>query len=90
MQPIDHDLGTRNLRLEHEGVIAWLTIDRPNARNSFTPSMYFGIKKAIHFVNAHETLRALIITGTGDSFLAEFDAASWDRNGFREPFEHRH
>jgi enoyl-CoA hydratase/carnithine racemase len=32
----------------------------------------------------------LIITGTGDAFLAEFDAASWDRNGFREPFEHRH
>src|SRR5262249_60490307 len=28
----------------------------------------------------------LILTGTGDSFLAEFDDASWDRNGFREPF----
>jgi enoyl-CoA hydratase/carnithine racemase len=32
----------------------------------------------------------LILTGTGDSFLGEFDDASWDRNGFREPFEHRH
>ncbi len=32
----------------------------------------------------------VIITGTGDSFLAEFDDASWTRNGFREPFGHRH
>lgn len=32
----------------------------------------------------------VILTGTGDSFLAEFDESSWDRNGFREPFEHRH
>lgn len=68
MEPIDYDLGTKNLRLERDGVIAWLTIDRPGARNAFTPSMYFGIKKAVHFVNAHETLRALIITGTGDVF----------------------
>ena len=68
LQSIDFDLGTKNLRLEREGVIAWLTIDRPKARNSFTPSMYFGIKKAIHFVNAHDELRALIITGVGDVF----------------------
>jgi enoyl-CoA hydratase/carnithine racemase len=32
----------------------------------------------------------IILTGTGDSFLAEFDDESWTRNGFREPFEHRH
>jgi enoyl-CoA hydratase/carnithine racemase len=32
----------------------------------------------------------LIITGTGEEFLAEFDEASWDRNGFREPFGHEH
>jgi len=65
---IDYDLGTRNLHFEREGPIAFCTIDRPNARNAFTPSMYFGIKKAVHFVNADKDLRALIITGTGDVF----------------------
>lgn len=32
----------------------------------------------------------IILTGTGDSFLASFDAEGWERRGFREPFTHKH
>jgi enoyl-CoA hydratase/carnithine racemase len=67
-EPLDWNLGTKNLRMEREGPIAWCIIDRPNARNALTPSMYFGIKKAVNFVNRDKELRALIITGTGDVF----------------------
>jgi enoyl-CoA hydratase/carnithine racemase len=63
-----YDLGAGGLRLEREGSIGWLYIDRPQARNAFTPAMYWGIKKAVHLVNADEDLAALIITGTGDVF----------------------
>jgi len=62
------NLGTRNLRIEREGPIAWCIIDRPHARNALTPAMYFGVKKAVQFVNADKDVRALIITGTGDAF----------------------
>jgi enoyl-CoA hydratase/carnithine racemase len=65
---VDWDLGTKNLRIERDGPIAWCIIDRPNARNAFTPSMYFGIKQAVRRVNADPDYRALIITGTGDVF----------------------
>lgn len=65
---VDWNLGTRNLRIEREGPIAWCVIDRPNARNAFTPAMYFGIKKAVRRVNTDPDYRALIITGTGDVF----------------------
>lgn len=65
---VDHDLGTRNLRLEAEGPILICTIDRPNARNALTPAMYFGIKRAVHFVNSQQQYRALVITGSGDVF----------------------
>lgn len=68
MTSVDHELGTKNLKLEREGPILWCTIDRPHARNALTPSMYFGIKKAVQFVNADKELRAMIITGTGDVF----------------------
>jgi enoyl-CoA hydratase len=64
----DWNLGTRNLRIEREGPIAWCIIDRPHARNALTPAMYFGIKKAVQLVNAEKDVRALIITGTGDAF----------------------
>src|SRR5215475_4919788 len=62
------NLGAGGLRLEREGCIGWLYIDRPHARNAFTPAMYFGIKKAVHLVNSDPDLAALIITGTGDVF----------------------
>jgi enoyl-CoA hydratase len=62
------DLGAAGLRFERDGVVAWCIIDRPGARNAFTPAMYFGIKKAVHLVNADPELKAMIITGTGDVF----------------------
>jgi len=65
---VSDDLGAAGLRLEREGVIAWCVIDRPEARNAFTPAMYFGLKRAVHLVNTDPELAALIITGTGDVF----------------------
>src|SRR3954469_20826904 len=62
------DLGTPALRFEREGSIAWCTIDRPSARNALTPSMYFGIKRAVWLVNSDPELAALILTGSGDVF----------------------
>jgi enoyl-CoA hydratase/carnithine racemase len=62
------DLGTNGLRFERDGFLAWCTIDRPRARNAFTPAMYYGIKRAVNLVNTDPGLAALIITGTGDVF----------------------
>ncbi|HEY3737093.1 MAG TPA: enoyl-CoA hydratase/isomerase family protein [Jatrophihabitans sp.] len=63
-----NELGTNNLRLEREGPLAWLVIDRPAARNAFTPAMYYGIKLAVRKLNTDPELHAMIITGTGDVF----------------------
>jgi enoyl-CoA hydratase/carnithine racemase len=63
-----NELGAGGLRFERDGVIAWCVIDRPEARNAFTPAMYFGIKRAVRLVNQDPELAALIITGTGDVF----------------------
>ena len=77
----DH-LGTNGLRFEREGPIGWCTIDRPSARNAFTPAMYYGIKRAVRLVNTDPDLAALIITGTGDVF-----APGGDLGGREEPGE---
>src|SRR5215472_15681867 len=63
-----YTVGAGGLRFEREGSIGWLYIDRPHARNAFTPAMYWGIKKAVHLVNSDPDFAALIITGTGDVF----------------------
>jgi len=65
---VSEELGAAGLRFEREGAVAWCVIDRPQARNAFTPAMYFGIKRAVGIVNEDPDLAALIITGTGDVF----------------------
>ena len=75
-----NELGAAGLRLEKQGPIAWVTIDRPKARNALTPAMYFGLKRAVRLVNDDPELRALIITGTGDVF-----APGGDLGGRYEP-----
>src|SRR5437762_9091301 len=77
---VDWNLGTKNLRIERDGPIAWCVIDRPNARNALTPAMYYGIRRAVRLVNSDPAIAALIITGTDDVF-----APGGDLGGRREP-----
>jgi enoyl-CoA hydratase/carnithine racemase len=67
------NLGADGLRFERDGAIGWCIIDRPEARNAFTPAMYFGIKRAVRLVNRDPDLAAMIITGTGDVFSSGGD-----------------
>jgi enoyl-CoA hydratase len=75
------DLGATGLRFERDGVIGWCIIDRPEAKNAFTPAMYFGIKHAVHLVNRDPELEAMIITGTGDVFAAGGDLGGRSQPG---------
>jgi enoyl-CoA hydratase len=63
------DLGTPYLRFERQGPLAWCIVDRPDSRNALTSAMYFGIRRAVDLLNRDPDLAALIITGTGDTFM---------------------
>jgi enoyl-CoA hydratase/carnithine racemase len=80
-----YDLGTRNLRVDREGSILWCIIDRPAARNTLTPAMYYGIKRAVRLVNTEPDLAALIITGTGDVFAPGGDLGGRTDEGESPP-----
>jgi enoyl-CoA hydratase len=62
-------LGTPFLRFERQGSVAVCTVDRPEARNAMTVSMYFGVRYAVDRVNQDPDLAGLLITGTGDVFI---------------------
>ncbi|HTT86785.1 MAG TPA: enoyl-CoA hydratase/isomerase family protein [Acidimicrobiales bacterium] len=49
--------------------MAWVTVDRPEARNALTAAMYFGIRYAVDRVNGDDSLDGLVITGSGDVFI---------------------
>ncbi|MCU1448437.1 MAG: Enoyl-CoA hydratase/isomerase [Acidimicrobiales bacterium] len=62
-------LGTPYLRFERHGPMGRCVVDRPEARNAMTPSMYFGVRYASNHVDADPDLAGLLITGTGDVFI---------------------
>jgi enoyl-CoA hydratase/carnithine racemase len=77
-------LGTPFLRFERDGPLALVTVDRPEARNSMTPAMYFGLRYAIDHVNADETLAGLMVTGTGDVFIPGGDLGGDNTDGWAD------
>jgi enoyl-CoA hydratase/carnithine racemase len=73
----------RFIDVEREGLIGIVTLNRPENYNSWHAPMRIEVADALRTFNADPSIRALIITGTGDAFsggqdLAEamaFDAA---------------
>jgi enoyl-CoA hydratase len=83
------DLGTPHLRLEVEGPLAWLTFDRPEARNAITWAMYDGLLRLCDWLDgegggatqagpAAAGVRALILRGAGErAFVAGTDISQF-------------
>src|SRR5713226_760423 len=87
------ELGTDDLICELEGAIAWLTFNRPQARNAMTWAMYEGLYAACERADADENIRVLVLRGAGDkafvagtdisqfqSFATAEDALTYERN----------
>lgn len=54
------------VRYEVENGVAWLTIDRPEARNALSRAVRDGLWAGIHRFNVDDSARVLVLTGAGD------------------------
>lgn len=64
--------------LEERGAVALVTLNRPQALNSFTRQMHHELWAALDRVEANQAIRALVITGAGRAFCAGADLAEFD------------
>ncbi len=72
------DLGTEDLIFEVETPIAWLTFNRPQARNAMTWAMYEGLHAACERVDTDEAIRILVLRGAGDrAFVSGTDISQF-------------
>ncbi|MEL6414451.1 MAG: crotonase/enoyl-CoA hydratase family protein [Pseudomonadota bacterium] len=63
-----------HIKLEQEGQIAILTLDRPDKMNAFTGKMMYEMIDAFDKTDANDDIRAVIVTGAGDrAFCAGAD-----------------
>ncbi len=54
---------------EEDGAIGWLTLNRPDDGNMFTPVMCHEIRDCIDEIRRETRTRVLVITGAGDKFF---------------------
>ena len=54
------------VRYEVVNGVAWLTIDRPEARNALSAAVRDGLFAGVRRFNADDSARVLVLTGAGD------------------------
>jgi enoyl-CoA hydratase/carnithine racemase len=63
------------LRVERDGAVAVLTIDRPDKRNAMTAGMWAALPELLAGLADDPGVRVLVVTGAGPSFCAGADIA---------------
>lgn len=63
---------------EARGAVALITLNRPEALNSFTRSMHHALWAALERAEVDAAVRAVVITGAGRGFCAGADLAEFD------------
>jgi naphthoate synthase len=54
---------------EEDGAVGWLTLNRPDDGNMFTPAMCHEIRDCVNAVRRETRTRVLVITGAGERFF---------------------
>ncbi|MEV6278922.1 enoyl-CoA hydratase-related protein [Nocardia sp. NPDC051832] len=72
------------VRLEIDSGVAVLTLNRPEHRNAFTKDMGLALGEYYASLNADESVRAIVLTGTPPAFCAGADLSTGERT-FQAP-----
>src|SRR5215216_2910870 len=75
------------LRIDVDGEIGTLTLDRPNVLNAMNPELIGELVTAAAWLADRARLRALIVTGAGRAFSAGGDV-TWFKRGLEESGEY--
>lgn len=72
------------MRLEIDGEIGTLTLERPDALNAMSPQMIAELTTIAPWLADRAPLRALVVTGAGPAFSAGGDV-TWFQRGLEDP-----
>ena len=73
-----NDSHASSVLYETRGAVALVTLNRPQALNSFTRQMHRDLWSALDRAEADSAIRALVITGAGRGFCAGADLSEFD------------
>ena len=64
---------TQSLAIEHQGPIGLVTLNRPDRHNAFDDALIAELTQALREMEGDETVRIVVLSGTGKSFSAGAD-----------------
>jgi enoyl-CoA hydratase len=67
------DISTENCIVEQDGHVLTVVLNRPEAKNAFTPQMLLGMYRAWRRLDEDDGLYCAILTANGDTFCAGMD-----------------
>lgn len=71
---------------ERRGPVAWVRIERPEARNALSSAVREGLFEATHRFNADDDAKVLVLTGSGDrAFCAGADLKEMSASAMKVP-----
>jgi enoyl-CoA hydratase/carnithine racemase len=73
------------LRLEVDGEVGTLTLNRPDSLNAMNPELIGELRTAANWLADAAPLRAVIVTGAGRAFSAGGDIKDWFKPGLDDP-----
>ena len=66
-------ISTKNCIIEQDGHVLTVTLNRPEAKNAFSPEMLLGMYRAWRLLDEDDDLYCAILTANGDTFCAGMD-----------------
>jgi trans-feruloyl-CoA hydratase/vanillin synthase len=71
--------GGKNVLVEFEDGIAWVSLNRPEKRNSMNPALAYEMLEVLEALEIDDRAGVLVLTGTGESFSAGMDLKEYFR-----------
>ena len=78
--------GGKNVKVEIEEGIAWVTLNRPEKRNCMSPALNDEMVEVLDALEIDDRCGVLVLTGAGDSFSAGMDLREFFRATDGMPF----
>ena len=78
-----------NIKIEREGHVTFLVLNRPEKRNAMSPGLHYDVQDALKWLDDDAQTRVLVLTGAGDAWCAGQDLKLYFRETANNPMERK-
>ena len=78
-----------NIKIEREGQVTFLILNRPEKRNAMSPGLHYDVEDALSWLDNDAQTRVLVLAGAGEAWCAGQDLKLYFRDTANNPAERK-